>query len=181
MNRREALLLLAGTAALPESLKAMGRAVHQRVRAGMLRTFTAHQNETIATIAELIIPKTDTPGARDAGVPAFIDVMLAEWGDDEQRQMFTTGLANVDERSRTAFGKEFIGCTPQQQSEILQDLDYELARLRDAKSDTSKNFFGAMKWLTLTGYYTSEVGSTSELHYRVVPGRYEPCYPLEQR
>ena len=181
MNRREALLLLAGTAALPESLKAMGRAVHQRVRAGTLRTFTPHQNETVATIAELIIPKTDTPGARDAGVPAFIDVMLADWGDDDQRQMFTTGLANVDERSRTAFGKEFIGCTPEQQSEILQDLDYELARLRDAKSDTSKNFFGAMKWLTLTGYYTSEVGAISELHYRVVPGRYEPCYPLEQR
>jgi len=181
MNRREALLLLAGTAALPESLKAMGRAVHARVRAGTLRTFNPHQNETVATIAELIIPKTDTPGARDAGVPPFIDVMLADWADDEQRQMFTTGLANVDERSRTAFGKEFIGCTPAQQAEILQDLDYELAQLRDAKRDTSKNFFGAMKWLTLTGYYTSEVGSTSELHYRVVPGRYEPCYPLEQR
>ena len=181
MNRREALLLLAGTAALPESLQAMGRAVHARVRAGTLRALNAHQNETVATIAELIIPKTDTPGAREAGVPAFIDVMLADWGDDDQRQMFTTGLANVDERSRTAFGKEFIGCTPDQQSEILQDLDYELARLRDAKSDTSKNFFGAMKWLTLTGYYTSEVGASSELHYRVVPGRFEPCYPLEQR
>ena len=181
MNRREALLLLAGTAALPESLKAMGRAVHAKVRAGMLRTFTPYQNETVATIAELIIPKTDTPGARDAGVPAFIDVMLADWGDDDQRQMFTTGLANVDERSRAAFGKEFIGCTPAQQSEILQDLDYELAQLRDAKRDTSKNFFGAMKWLTLTGYYTSEVGASSELHYRVVPGRFEPCYPLEQR
>jgi len=37
-----------------------------------------------------------------------------------------------------------------------------------------------MKWLTLTGYYTSEIGATSELHYRVVPGRFEPCYPLEQ-
>jgi hypothetical protein len=181
MNRREALVLLAGTAALPDSLLALGRSVHQRVRAGTPRSFTAHQNETVATIAELIIPKTDTPGAREAGVPAFIDVMLAEWGDDEQRLMFTTGLANVDERSRAAFGKEFIGCTPAQQAEILQDLDYELARLRDAKSDTSKNFFGAMKWLTLTGYYTSEVGAISELHYRVVPGRYEPCYPLEQQ
>jgi gluconate 2-dehydrogenase gamma chain len=180
MNRREALLLLAGTAALPESLMAMGRAVHQRIRAGTLRVLTPHQNETVATITELILPKTDTPGARDAGVPAFIDVMLADWGDADQRQMFTSGLANVDERSRTAYGKEFIGCTPDQQTEILQDLDYELAGLRDAKADTSKNFFQAIKWLTLTGYYTSEIGATSEQHYRVVPGRYEPCYPLEQ-
>jgi hypothetical protein len=180
MNRREALLLLAGTAALPDRLLALGRSVHKRVRVGTLRTLNSHQNETVATIAELIIPKTDTPGARDAGVPAFIDVMLADWGDDDQRQMFTTGLANVDERSRAAFGKDFVGCVAWQQTEILKDLDYELARLRDTKADTSKNFFQAMKWLTLTGYYTSEVGATSELHYRVVPGRYEPCYPLDQ-
>jgi hypothetical protein len=181
MNRRDALILLAGTAAVPDRLFAIGRAVHQNVRAGTLRALTPPQNETVATIAELIIPKTDTPGARDAGVPAFIDVMLADWADDDQRQMFTAGLANVDERSRAAFGNAFIGCTPAQQAEVLEDLDYELARLRDTKSDTSKNFFQAMKWLTLTGYYTSEVGATSELHYRVVPGRYEPCFPLEQQ
>jgi len=180
MNRRDMLLLLAGTAALPDRLLAIGRAVHKKVRAGTLRALTPHQNETAAVIAELIIPKTDTPGARDAGVPAFIDVMLAEWADDDQRKFFTEGLANVDERSRAAFTKDFIACTPAQQSEILQDLDYELARLRDTKSDTSKNFFQAMKWLTLTGYYTSEVGATAELHYRVVPGRYEPCYTLDQ-
>lgn len=180
MNRREALLLLAGTAALPDSLMALGRAVHQRAHAGTRRALDPHQNETVATIAELIIPKTDTPGAREAGVPRFIDVMLADWADEEQRQTFTAGLANVDERSRAAFGKTFIEGTPQQQTEILQDLDYELARLRDTKSDTSKNFFQSMKWLTLTGYYTSEVGATTEQHFRVVPGRYEPCYPLEQ-
>ncbi len=180
MNRREVLLLLAGTGAIPDQLLAIGRAVHKRARVGTLRALNAHQNETVATIAELIIPKTDTPGAREAGVPAFIDVMLADWAGDDQRQMFTAGLANVDERSRALFGKEFVACSEAQQTQILTDLDAELARLRDTKSDASKNFFQAMKWLTLTGYYTSEVGATTELHYRVVPGRYEPCYPLDQ-
>ena len=180
MNGREVLLLLAGTAALPDQLLAVGRAVHKRVRAGTLRALDPHQNETVATIAELIIPKTDTPGAREAGVPAFIDVMFAEWGDDDQRKVFTAGLANVDERSRALFGKDFIACNEAQQTQILTGLDAELARLRDTKADTSKNFFQAMKWLTLTGYYTSEVGATTEQHFRVVPGRYEPCYPLEQ-
>src|SRR6267378_5264521 len=126
MNRREVLLLLAGTAALPDQLLVIGRTVHKRVRAGTLRTLNPHQNETVATIAELIIPKTDTPGAREAGVPGFIDVMLADWGDDDQRQMFNAGLANVDERSRTAFGKDFNAGTAQQQAQILEDLDYEL-------------------------------------------------------
>ncbi len=180
MNRREVLLLLAGTGAIPDQLLAIGRTVHKRARVGTLRALNAHQNETVATIAELIIPKTDTPGAREAGVPAFIDVMLADWAGDDQRQMFTAGLANVDERSRALFGKEFVACSEAQQTQILTDLDAELARLRDTKSDASKNFFQAMKWLTLTGYYTSEVGATSELHYRVVPGHYEPCYPLDQ-
>ncbi|HYU29283.1 MAG TPA: gluconate 2-dehydrogenase subunit 3 family protein [Gemmatimonadales bacterium] len=180
MNRREVLLLLAGTAALPDKLLAVGRAVHKRVRVGELRALSPHQSETVATIAELIIPKTDTPGARDAGVPAFIDVMLADWGDEEHRQTFTAGLANVDERSRALFVKDFIACSPEQQTQILTDLDAELARLRDTKADTSKNFFQGMKWLTLTGYYTSEVGATTEQHFRVVPGRYEPCYPLDQ-
>src|SRR2546430_10451532 len=94
MNRREVLLLLAGTAAVPDRLLAIGRTVHQRVRSGTLSALNPHQNETVATIVELIIPKTDTPGAREAGVPAFIDVMVADWGDDDQRKMFTAGLAN---------------------------------------------------------------------------------------
>jgi hypothetical protein len=179
MNRREVLLLLAGTATLPDQLLAIGRTVHKRVRAGTLRVLNAHQNETVATIAELIIPKTDTAGAREAGVPAFIDVMLADWADDDHRRQFTAGLADVDARARGLFAKDFVTCSEAQQTQILTDLDAELARLRDTNSDTSKNFFHDMKWLTLTGYYTSEVGATTEHHYRVVPGRYEPCYPIE--
>lgn len=180
MNRREVLLLLAGTAALPDQLLAIGRAVHKRARIGTLRSLSAHQNETIATIAELIIPKTDTAGARDAGVPAFIDVMVTDWADDSDRQQFLSGLATVDERTRAVFGKDFIACSPQQQTQIVTDFEAEVARLRDTNGDPNKHFYHTLKWLTLTGYYTSEVGATSELHFRIVPGRYEPCYPLEQ-
>src|SRR3989442_8969365 len=100
MHRSEVLLLLAGTAALPDRLLAIGRTVHQRARAGTLRALNPHQNETVATIAELIIPKTDTPGAREAGVPAFIDVMLADWGDERQRETFTAGVWHNCDGSR---------------------------------------------------------------------------------
>src|SRR5258705_1695837 len=108
MNRREALLLLAGTAALPDQLLAVGRAVHKKVRARSLRALTPQQNETVATIAELIIPKTDTPGAREAGVPAFIDVMLADWGDDDQRHMITAGRADRGGRGPPGVGQGFL-------------------------------------------------------------------------
>src|SRR2546427_13239933 len=123
MNRREVLLMLAGTAALPDRLLAVGRAVHQRVRAGTLRALTPQQNETAAIIAELIIPKTDTPGAREAGVPGFIDVMLADWGDDEQRQMFTAGVAGGGGRRRAALGRGFIRGTPERHSAKREALD----------------------------------------------------------
>src|SRR5207245_8935565 len=100
MNRREVLLLLAGTAAVPDRLLAIGRTVHQRVRAGTLSALNPHQNETVATIAELIIPKTDTAGAREAGVPPFIGVMVADRGGDGQRKMFTAGPGNGGARGR---------------------------------------------------------------------------------
>src|SRR2546430_16468152 len=114
MNRREVLLLLAGTAALPDQLFAIGRAVHKRVRAGTLRALDPHQNETVATIAELIIPKTDTPGAREAGGPAFIDVMLADWGGEGERRTFTAGLANVGRPLGGWFGQKLTGGSQQQ-------------------------------------------------------------------
>jgi len=179
MNRREVLLLLAGTAALPDSLMAMGRAVHKRVRAGTLRAFNAHQNETVATIAELIIPKTDTPGAREAGVPAFIDLFIAEWPDNEDRQRVLAGLGTLDERTRALFGKDFISASVPQQTQIVTALEAEVARLRDTQGNVWHHFYYPIKRLTLVGYYTSEVGATSEQNFRVVPGRFEPCYPLE--
>src|SRR2546427_8572311 len=119
MNRRDALLLLAGTAAIPDRLFAIWRSVHERVRAGTLRALTPQQNETVATIAELIIPKTDTPGARDAGVPAFIDVMLADWGDDEQRQFFTAGLPHLHQRSRAPLWEEILRGAGRRQTQNL--------------------------------------------------------------
>src|SRR5258706_15699902 len=121
MNRREALLLLAGTAALPDQLLAVGRAVHKKVRGGSLRALTPQQNETVATIAELIIPKTDTPGAREAGVPAFIDVMLADWGDDNQRQMITAGPPNLEAPQPQGVGKAFNSFTPAYTGHNLQN------------------------------------------------------------
>src|SRR2546430_3910136 len=89
MNRREVLLLLAGTAAVPDRLLAIGRTVHQRVRAGTLSALNPHQNETVATIAELIIPKTDTAAARQAGWAALLHPMRAPPGGPGTRQKFT--------------------------------------------------------------------------------------------
>ena len=146
-------------------------------------------------MAELIIPATETPGAKGARVNEFIDLVLTDWCSREQCVRFLAGLTDADTRSRRLFGKDFVACSPQQQTELLTMLDEELTKLREAEgvlrehptaaaedreTEVSKNFFHTMKQLTLIGYYTSEVGWTQELnrpdiHY----GPYEGCSPLK--
>lgn len=179
MNRREMLGLVAGTLAIPDDLLAFGRAFHQKTRGSTYQLFNAQQRETVAIISELIIPETDTPGARAAKVPEFIDFMLTEVSDDAERQRVLAGLNGMNERSRALFGKEFSVSDQTQQTQVLTAVEAEVARLRDTDGDVGKHFYYTIKRLTLVGYYTSEVGATAEQHYKIIPGSYEPCYPLE--
>jgi glucoside 3-dehydrogenase (cytochrome c) hitch-hiker subunit len=181
MDRRDALQLIGGSAIAPllagltpDRLHAAGRAIHAR-SPRPLQVLDPHQRETVATIAEMIIPETDTPGARTANVDAFADVLLAEWYDPPDRDRFLAGLTAIDERSRGLFGADFLGCTEPQRTAILAGLDAEVEALRAAKAKPNEHFFSRLKWLAVFGYFTSEVGMTQELHWRVIPGVYEPC------
>lgn len=134
VDRREALrraaLLLGGAISAP-SLAAALAACDAHASAGRGQTsaaapsLTADQAETIATIAEQIIPETDTPGARGAGVPRFITTMLAEYYTPEERARFLAGLADVDARARARDGRPFLRCSTAQQQELVRALDAE--------------------------------------------------------
>src|SRR5213594_2301379 len=80
------------------------------------RVLDADQHALVVTLTDLIIPETDTPGAKGAHVDQFIDVMLADWYDADDRQRFLDGLAEVDARSTAATGKAFVDTTPAQQT-----------------------------------------------------------------
>ncbi len=75
-----------------------------------LRTLNPHQNATLVTMTDLIIPETDTPGAKAVRVNEFIDLILTEWAHDDERQRFLAGLDDVDKRSNAIFAKEFRRC-----------------------------------------------------------------------
>ena len=184
MNRRELLHVLGASACLPalpgrsvEGLGIAGRRVHAAARGRALQVLDPHQSETVATIAELIIPATDTPGARAAQVHRFIDLLLAEWASDDERAQFLKGLADVDARARTAFGGDFLSATDAQRGTILTQLDAEAQTQRGGERGPPP-FFHLMKWVTVYGYCTSEVGATAELHYAVIPGSYDGCTEL---
>ena len=182
MNRRDLLRSIAAALALPafsdlevHRLLAAGR--RPRPGAGVL---DAHQRETVATITELILPTTDTPGARAAQVHDFIDLLLAEWAPDEERAHFLAGLADVDARARAATGTDFIGATEAQRVELLKALDAERPTDAEPKPGTPPPFFQMMKFLTVYGYCTSEVGATTALHYEAIPGSFDPCTGLDR-
>jgi Gluconate 2-dehydrogenase subunit 3 len=194
MNRRELLKLLAGTAiasTLPGELFAAARELHGQLENGSsLRTLNPHQDAVVTTISELIIPATDTPGAKAARVNEFIDLVLTEWYEEEERNRFLAGLADVDTRARTLFGKDFVECGEKQQVDVLTALDQEVASVRETVLPSmlardkvellEKQFFYMIKRLTLFGYYTSEIGSDQELHYEVIPTEHAGCAPINE-
>jgi hypothetical protein len=190
MQRRDALRLLAAAATLPllsRDAFTLFQEVHQQLPpTAALKALDTHQNATVVTISELIIPQTDTPGAKAARVNEFIDLIVADWYDEQEKSAFLTGLADVDRRSQGTFGKDFVGCSDKQQIQILNDLDEEASvksepPLRHRARNTApeeKPFFFMIKQLTLIGYYTSEIGFVQELHEEIIPARHAGCAPL---
>ncbi len=192
MERREVLKLLASAAVLPAlSSEAFSifRGVHAQI-AEMpgLKTLNPHQNTTVATVAELIIPQTNTPGAKAVKVNEFIDLILTEWYDEEDTARFLSGLADIDARSQDLFGNTFIACSEANQKEVLTQLDRESTESlpRYPNPSYSKfvelanppSFFLMMKKLTLIGYYTSEAGFEEELHRSIIPPGHAGCAPI---
>ncbi len=169
MNRREAIRSIAlsgaGATALPGWATNL---LHLARRHGAGRqpgqtpatpaTLTAPQHDLVVTLAELIIPRTDTAGATDAGVAAFVDNVLSD-APEAERDEFLAGLAWIDERSRASFGTEFVDAGDERQRALLSEVSSPSPSI-DAVGTT---FFETMKQLTVTGYYTSEAGRREEL------------------
>jgi hypothetical protein len=191
MDRREVLRLLGSAAAISalplEALTVIRQASAQVAQSTSIKTLNPHQNATVITISEAIIPATDTPGAKGAKVNEFIDLLLTEWFEPSETKEFLAGLDDVDARSKKKFSAAFVACTPEQQTELLKELDAAAmqfsANQRQAMqthaAPTPMNFFYQMKKLTLAGYYTSEIGFSQELGKTIIPPSHAGCAPLQ--
>jgi len=191
MNRREALQLLATAAALQLAPRAMMAEARALLSGGSgVRTLNPHQFATVRAMTEMILPRTDTPGAADVGAAEFIDLILTEWYDEGERARLKSGLANVDLRTGAMFAKDFVECSAEQQSEMLGELGEKMIEDADpaldwkaADSESSgeprESFYSMLRRLTLTAYYTSEAGATQELHFQIIPDRHEGCVEIQ--
>ena len=193
MNRREALRLLMAGATLPLVPHSVWAAMREaRALVGEPegpRTLNPHQYATVKTMAELIVPKTETPGAADAGAAEFIDLILTEWYVDDERAKFLDGLSDIDRRTQSLFSRDFVDASSAQQTAILKVLGEELSELptnrdhsprnRGSSPQASDNFYLMLRRLTMIAYYTSEAGATQELKFEMIPDHFDGCVAVQ--
>ena len=179
LDRRHALRLLAGSAGVAASavwldeltLLAEQHARHvapaataspQATVAFTPKVLNAHQFQTVGALVDLIIPATETPGARTALVDRFVDSVL-ETASENSRTQFLAGLTWLDDRSRALFARDFVTATPSQQNDLLTRLSDSADSTSPAEAAAGVEFFVAIKLMTITGYYSTEIGLRQEL------------------
>ena len=185
MQRRELLRraawLLGGAISAPATL-AILQGCSARESAGeatgaTLKTLSAAQLAIVAEIAEIMIPKTATAGARDAGVPLFIDATLAAVYPQQDQERFKAGLGEFESIARKS-GKPFLEREP---AERVAFVKQALVVAQNSDRDLDDNKFMLMtRELTLLGYFTSQVGITDNMEYVPVPTAFHGCVPLSQ-
>ena len=125
-------------------------------------------------IAETIIPRTTTAGARDARTGAFIDVMIRDCYYPEMQEKLNAGIQEIAIEGKKAIGRPFEEATQVEREEFLRGYD-ELAH------EDSSHFFRTIKDLTLLCYFTSEEAATDGVvNYNPVPTRYDGCAPVDE-
>ncbi len=184
MNRREAIERTAMMLGYAVSAPAM-MGILKGCRAAPELTykpvfFTEDQARTIGEIAEVIIPKTDTPGAKEVGVPSFIDLMLKDVYAQVDKDRFLKGLQEFEEEARKDYGSAFIDLDAAQQKEMVKKMHDPAVELAKKGGVKERPFILVMKELTLLGFFTSEPGATQVLQYAPVPGAYHGCLPLAE-
>lgn len=147
-----------------------------------------NQAATIAEITETILPKTKTPGAKELGVPQFIDKMVNDTMDAAGKEAFVKDLEAFDNNCKAKYGKTFVELDPAKREEYLLALDKESPRSGmslwgiNLEPDAPKpTFYKKVKGMTLFGFYTSESIGKNVLVYDPVPGDYIACMPLKEQ
>ncbi len=138
ITRREALrraaFLLGGTLSAPTILGVLSGCTADTATVWVPRTLSPHQHDTIEAIAEIIIPTTDTPGAREAGVGRFVDAMFSQYYPPIDRLKLLDGLDALDAQAKKQHGKQFTELSAEQQTSMVLAMDQVAFRQRPGEA-----------------------------------------------
>jgi len=165
------------------------------------KALTPLQARTLDVVAELIMPATDTPGAREAGVPQFVDRAVFDWCTPADAAAIKGGLDRIEADAQAEHHAPFTALTQAQQIALLERYDAEgrgprtpAAAIGRGETETGLSnqpksavvppkgppFFPVLKDLVTVGYFTSQLGATKAVRYDPVPGAYHGCVPLKE-
>lgn len=142
--------------------------------------FSARDLVMFDEISETILPRTDTPGAKDAAVGAFMARYSAACYEPAQLRILKQGIVTLDTLMRTRAGVDFLHAAAAQRQALLIDIDLQARKHAKEPNQSVPHYFTLMKQLTLLGFFTSEPGSTRVLRYRPIPGKYKGIVPYKK-
>lgn len=190
MNRREALkntvLIMGYTVSIPSLVSILDSCNSNSGQIWQPVFFTPDQASVIGELAETILPKTQTPGAKDLNIDQFIDRIIKEVFSTEDQQLFVKGMDEFEKECTDIYSKNFIKCSPDQRNEFLKKMEQESAKTSPSvwgialKDSGPMPFYRQAKELILLGYFTSEQAGKKILVYDPVPGLYAGDVPLAQ-
>jgi hypothetical protein len=185
MRRRDVLRSLSALALGPllSPLSAgqrmrLGAALHAAPNATLgarLEVLDTRQAALVLAIADTVLPRTDTPGALDAGVVEFLDRLLAAWHTEHERTQFLAGLEAFDGQCREATGKAFDALDATGRAGFLSEVD---GAPRGAAPGTSHAFYARLKEVTVFAFLTSKPVQEAVFKTPIIPGRFEGCVPV---
>ncbi|MDZ7867884.1 MAG: gluconate 2-dehydrogenase subunit 3 family protein [Rheinheimera sp.] len=178
MERRDLLKMIAaatGLAFVGGEVWAAGPVAKTAAAAKPL--FGAGDIMLLDEIAETILPRTETPGAKDASCGAQMAVMVQDCYDAKQQALFVAGLAALQASCKQQYQRDFLQLSAAERTALLAQLDKD-ARARTAGLEP--HYFTLLKQLSIFVFFTSKVGATEVLRYVAVPGRYDGAMPYKK-
>ena len=169
---RDRRRVIAGLACLP--LVNSGMASNPGSHAVVKKIGDADRAQFLEAICEVVVPATESPGAVEAGVPAYLAMMWHEG-------LLPSNLDNLIHEMDRLAGQRLVGAPYARKSAIISAVDAEAfgAASSGRLSEDLRVVWRSVKRQVLIGYYTSEVGASKELRYELVPRRYDADILLE--
>jgi len=182
--KRTALMLGYAVSASSVAMVMSGCKADPAVVAGGLENWapvamTKDQGKLIAHLAETVLPKTDTPGAIEAGVHSYLDNALNKLASKEEIAGFKMWIEDFSKRCTTANGKSFVDSNQKERVSFLTNYEKEAKAVEKEEKNPLSIWF-QIKEHILLGYFTSEAGMTKALVHLPIPGEYKPCIPVEE-
>lgn len=171
ISRRDAIKSLVVSVGGASLLSACGgRVTLSALAPGAPPRFYAERDMAVLSrVSDLLLPRTETPGALDVGVPALLDQLMAEWASRETRAAHSAALAALDARLGERSGGDFLAASDPVAREALASVDAA------AFAGEPLEGYAGLKGLITQAYFATEGGALEEERWVAVPGRWDPC------